>query len=116
MKRTVRKAPREPMPTRKQSPPPGTDPEKERPRSLSWDDLEPESATHETSEEASIEEPSFPAEEHTDEDSGPDDALGLYLRQMGAIPLLSRKEELTLAQKLERQRQRYRHAALYNWR
>jgi RNA polymerase primary sigma factor len=35
---------------------------------------------------------------------------------MGAIPLLNRKEEETLAKKLERQRQRYRHAALCNWR
>jgi RNA polymerase primary sigma factor len=57
------------------------------------------------------------AEEHPGEDdSGPDDALGLYLRQMGAIPLLNRKEEETLAKKLEHQRQRYRHAALCNWR
>src|SRR6185369_1729099 len=56
------------------------------------------------------------AEEHADEDSGPDDALGLYLRQMGAIPLLSRAEELALAKKLERARQRFRRAALTNWR
>ena len=45
----------------------------------------------------------------------PDDALGLYLRQMGAIPLLTREQELALAQKLEGLRQRYRHAALSNW-
>src|SRR5437588_421333 len=51
-----------------------------------------------------------------EDDTGPDDALGLYLRQMGAIPLLNRKEEEILAKKLERQRQRYRHAALCNWR
>src|SRR5436309_3034839 len=32
----------------------------------------------------------FAAEEQpTEDDSGPDDALGLYLRQMGAIPLLN---------------------------
>ena len=31
----------------------------------------------------------------------PDDALGLYLRQMGAIPLLNRKQELALAKRLE---------------
>src|ERR1017187_8273179 len=32
------------------------------------------------------------------EDShGADDALGLYLRQMGAIPLLNREQELALA-------------------
>src|SRR5437667_9744720 len=62
---------------------------------------------HEDAEEAAA-----AAEEHADEDSGPDDALGLYLRQMGAIPLLSRPQELALAQKLERARQRYRRAAL----
>src|SRR5581483_8781461 len=51
-----------------------------------------------------------PAEE--DYASGPDDALGLYLRQMGAIPLLTRDKELSLAQKLERHRNRFRGAAL----
>ena len=44
--------------------------------------------------------------------SGPDDALGLYLRQMGAIPLLTRDRELALAQKLEHHRDRFRRAAL----
>ncbi|MGL4552375.1 MAG: RNA polymerase sigma factor RpoD/SigA [Gemmataceae bacterium] len=54
--------------------------------------------------------------EEGDEDAhAPDDALGLYLRQMGAIPLLSRDQELALAKQLERQRERYRHAALSNW-
>ncbi len=43
--------------------------------------------------------------------SGPDDALGLYLRQMGAIPLLEREAELRLARKLERSRLRFRHAS-----
>jgi RNA polymerase primary sigma factor len=47
--------------------------------------------------------------------SGPDDALGLYLRQMGAIPLLSRAQELELALRLETARRRFRHAALCNW-
>jgi RNA polymerase primary sigma factor len=47
--------------------------------------------------------------------SGADDALGLYLRQMGAIPLLTRPEELDLAQRLERARLRFRHAALSSW-
>ena len=46
----------------------------------------------------------------------PDDALGLYLRQMGAIPLLNRDQELALARRLEMRRRRYRHAALVNWR
>src|SRR5262245_48939048 len=55
-----------------------------------------------------------PAEEAA-EGQAPDDALGLYLRQMGAIPLLTRQQELALAQRLERVRRRYRRAALANW-
>ena len=43
--------------------------------------------------------------------NGPDDALGLYLRQMGAIPLLTRDKELSLAQRLEHHRDRFRAAA-----
>ena len=50
-----------------------------------------------------------------DEGQAPDDTLGLYLRQMGSIPLLTRKQELDLAQKLERARKRFRHAVLLNW-
>lgn len=56
-----------------------------------------------------------PTESAEEASNGPDDALGLYLRQMGAIPLLSRKEELDLAQRLERARQRFRRAALVRW-
>jgi RNA polymerase primary sigma factor len=44
-----------------------------------------------------------------------DDTLGTYLNQMGAIPLLTREQELQLAQRLEIARRRYRHAALCNW-
>src|SRR5262249_40596918 len=44
-----------------------------------------------------------------------DDALGLYLKQMGAIPLLTRAKELALAERLERARTRYRRAVLFNW-
>jgi RNA polymerase primary sigma factor len=44
-----------------------------------------------------------------------DDALGLYLHQMASTPLLSRRQELELAQRLERLRSRYRHAVLWNW-
>jgi RNA polymerase primary sigma factor len=44
-----------------------------------------------------------------------DNSLGLYLHQMGAIPLLSRDQELELSQRLETARNRYRHAALSNW-
>src|SRR6516162_9029057 len=55
-------------------------------------------------------------DKETNESQGPDDALGLYLRQMGSIPLLNRQQELSLAQRLERARRRYRRAALANWR
>jgi RNA polymerase primary sigma factor len=54
-------------------------------------------------------------EEEVFENNGPDDALGLYLRQMGAIPLLNRQEELRLARELETARTRFRRAALANW-
>ena len=47
---------------------------------------------------------------------GADDALGLYLKQMGAIALLSRDKEIAVASRLEILRRRYRHAALSNWR
>jgi RNA polymerase primary sigma factor len=60
--------------------------------------------------------PHAEAEEIDEEAHAPDDALGLYLRQMGAIPLLSRDEELELAMQLEMRRRRYRHAALSCWR
>lgn len=56
-------------------------------------------------------EPEARAEED-DYSSGPDDALGLYLRQMGAIPLLNREKEIALAKKLEHHRDRFRDAAL----
>jgi len=49
------------------------------------------------------------------EGHSPDDALGLYLRQMGAIPLLNRAQELALARRLETARIRFRRAALFNW-
>jgi RNA polymerase primary sigma factor len=41
-----------------------------------------------------------------------DDALGLYLRQMGAIPLLKRADEIEVATRLERARDRFRIATL----
>ncbi|MCU0703625.1 MAG: sigma-70 family RNA polymerase sigma factor [Fimbriiglobus sp.] len=43
---------------------------------------------------------------------GADDALGLYLRQMGAIRLLNKDQERTLAVKLDARRTRFRQAAL----
>jgi len=50
--------------------------------------------------------------EADDHSGGADDALGLYLRQMGAIPLLTRQQELDLARRLEFARMRFRRAAL----
>ena len=41
-----------------------------------------------------------------------DDALGLYLRQMGAIPLLNRASEIEVATRLEKARDRFRFAAM----
>jgi RNA polymerase primary sigma factor len=68
-------------------------------------------------DEAADEAAPAPAEALESEDAhAPDDALGLYLRQMGAIPLLSRDQELALAERLELKRRRYRHAAMMNWR
>ncbi len=68
------------------------------------DDTQPESG-----DEAA---PAEEAAQHEDYAGGPDDALGLYLRQMGAIRLLTRAEELAIATNLERHRTRFRIAAL----
>ena len=63
----------------------------------------------------------FPADVAVEEEStghgggGSDDALGLYLKQMGAIPLLNREKELSLATRLEIARLRYRRAVLFCW-
>src|ERR1700680_2498984 len=54
-------------------------------------------------------------EEEVAASTGVDDALGLYLKQMGSIPLLSRDRELALAVRLENARSRYRRAVLFNW-
>jgi RNA polymerase primary sigma factor len=43
---------------------------------------------------------------------GADDTLGLYLRQMGSIPMLKRPAEIEVASRLERVRTRFRFAAL----
>jgi len=42
------------------------------------------------------------------------DPFGLYLRQMGSIPLLKRQEERELTARLERLRRRFRRAALWS--
>jgi len=71
---------------------------------------------HSPHEELPPEEAVLAAEGEGEDSHSPDDALGLYLRQMGAIPLLNREQELALAERLELRRRRYRHAALSNWR
>src|SRR5262245_16397277 len=48
------------------------------------------------------------------DDVSANDPFGLYLHQMGAIPMLSRPKELELAGRLERLRRRYRRAALWS--
>jgi len=55
------------------------------------------------------------ASSHGHGGGGADDALGLYLKQMGAIPLLNREKELSLATRLEIARLRYRRAVLFCW-
>src|SRR4051812_11190101 len=54
-----------------------------------------------------------PAETEGYYSPGSDDALGLYLKQMGSIPLLKRDQELSLAQRLEATRARFRRAILF---
>jgi RNA polymerase primary sigma factor len=44
-----------------------------------------------------------------------DHALGLYLRDMGSIPLRDRQQHGELARCVDRLRQRYRHAGLCSW-
>ncbi len=84
----------------------------EEPELFDEDEIEDEDDTELESEH----EAGAVAEAVDDEGSNaPDDALGLYLRQMGAIPLLNRDEELCLAKRLERARGRYRRAALMSW-
>ena len=50
-----------------------------------------------------------------DDDLTMGDTLGMYLKQMGSIPLLKPKQEQELTRRLERTRNRYRHAVLWNW-
>jgi RNA polymerase primary sigma factor len=61
-------------------------------------------------EMAELEAPTAPADEELVHD-----ALSMYLKQMGSIPLLSRDEEIELTNRLDRLRRRYRRAALFNW-
>jgi len=54
---------------------------------------------------------------HEEEDirNSADGTLGLYLKEMGEIPLLKRDAELALAKRLEIARKRYRRAVLFHW-
>jgi RNA polymerase primary sigma factor len=65
--------------------------------------LEPDDRAH--SDEIAVTEDEYSG-------GGADDALGLYLRQMGSIPLLPRDKEIALAKRLEYHRNRFRNAAL----
>jgi RNA polymerase primary sigma factor len=53
-----------------------------------------------------------PADQEELGSRGADDTLGLYLRQMGSIPMLKRPAEIEVASRLERVRTRFRFAAL----
>jgi RNA polymerase primary sigma factor len=82
---------------------------------LPVDDEADDTDLDEEKDEAEPEEPELQeiaAEELEASNHGPDDALGLYLRQMGAIPLLNRANEIEVARRLETARVRFRVAAL----
>jgi RNA polymerase primary sigma factor len=116
-KRTGKHAASDLAPARPGAFPPPAEEEKTARRETPWSELPDDSFPAEEAEEAddAADEPA--ATEFEGEDAhAPDDALGLYLRQMGAIPLLSRDQELALAERLELKRRRYRHAAMMNWR
>ncbi len=84
------------------------------------DELESTPMTHRALQSDDVYDAEFPVDHHSGDEptghgGGADDALGLYLKQMGAIPLLNRDKELSLATRLERARQRYRRAVLFCW-
>src|SRR5690348_11194825 len=66
-------------------------------------DHEPETMVEDVLDEQPVEHMEVPVSEDT---LSADDALGLYLQQMGSVPLLSREEELELSERLERTRRR----------
>lgn len=84
---------------------------------VGWDDVHTELKTSPDHHAEDVEpaDEAAPSPSEGEDSHAADDALGLYLRQMGAIPLLNREQELTLARRLEHQRSRFRRAALANW-
>jgi RNA polymerase primary sigma factor len=77
----------------------------------SWDDGAPVPAGPSLQEDESVV-PAGGADEM--DDSGASDPFGLYLRQMGSIPMLTREQELELTERLDRLRRRYRRAGLWS--
>lgn len=117
-KRTGKRSASEPVRTLPETFAPAAEVEQPVRRETAWSELPDDAfATEEDdSEESAAEEPAATTEFEGEDAHAPDDALGLYLRQMGAIPLLSRDQEVALAKRLELRRRRYRHAAMMNWR
>jgi RNA polymerase primary sigma factor len=76
------------------------------------EEREATTADEDADDDADDREPEREVAVEVDYSTGPDDALGLYLRQMGAIRLLNKSEERTLAERLDRRRTRFRRAAL----
>ncbi|MGL4420813.1 MAG: RNA polymerase sigma factor RpoD/SigA [Gemmataceae bacterium] len=77
------------------------------------DDFEDDVDDGETTSDVADDEAPLAEEAVVDEGAaGADDALGLYLRQMGAIRLLTRDEEIRIATRLEQTRERFRQVAL----
>jgi len=50
--------------------------------------------------------------DHTGEDDRIDDPVRIYLMQMGEIPMLNRRTELSVARRIERSRRKFRHCML----
>ncbi len=81
-----------------------------------WDEASGDGFSDEFDENAALAEDAEEEAPPEDDGSAPDDALGVYLRQMGAIPLLNREQELALAERLEVRRTRFRQACMCSWR
>jgi RNA polymerase primary sigma factor len=80
---------------------------------LPGEELDIEIDQQEPDEEELAEEELFGGEP-TGDDDRIDDPVRIYLMQMGEIPLLSAKEELAAAKRIEKSRHRFRHTMLAN--